>query len=869
MHTEIRGLATKLGAAAVITSLGASSLTAQSTGSIRGAATRRDDGAALTGVTVTVPSVGLAASTGSDGRYVLTRVPAGPQTIEFRFMGFAPYRTTVDVVPGQTTVVNASLEARPVRLADVIVSTPSRAPERIVEAPAAVAVVPPPLITAVAPTGQAPLVLAGVPGVDVVQSGVTDFNVNARGFNSSLTRRVLVVVDGRDPAIAFLGAQEWGTLGASLDDFARIEMVRGPGSAMYGANAFSGVLNLTSATAREAIGSRITVVGGELSTRRIDARRGGLFDGERFGYKVAAGYSTSDTWTRSRTRRDSTDIVREYAEATDASIAKARESRPLNGQETDSLTLAAIGDRDPIRSGYASARFDYYAPAGALGTIEGGLSESQNETLVTGIGRVQVSRVQRPWARAAWGSERLNLLAWYTGRQTPDPEWSLGSGLALREHSSVFHGEAQYNDDLANDRGRWVIGASARSTQMSTSNTLVAPANDGRTDHLYSAYGQLELRLAAKLKFVTATRWDEGTLFAAQFSPKAALFYAPDDNSSLRVSVNRAFQLPNYAEFFLYTNAGAPTASPRALENALEGFLATGQSIGTPGLPNSLPWNFDAQTRVLAIGNRSLSAEKITGYEVGYKTATLRRGYLTLDLFWNDTRDFVTDLLPNVNPNYPQYRYDAGGTNVPGYLDAIVARANSLPAGSISDAQRQQIIAGAQALRRNYDALVAATQPLLTVVDGHPALVVSYANAGRVVERGGELGLSTQVTDALRADATYSYFDFVVRRASIGTDALLPNTPKHKGSAGVMYASKRGIELGGSLRFASGYPWAAGVYSGFVPASQTLNMNAAYQATQQLKVFALATNALDQKRFQIYGGSIVARRVLAGATATF
>ena len=114
---------------------------------------------------------------------------------------------------------------------------------------------PPEVLQSVSITGQAPVALQSVPGVDVVQSGVNDFNVNARGFNSSLNRRVLVLQDGRDLAIAFLGSQEWNGLTQPLEDLGKVEMVRGPGSALYGANAFSGVVNITTPTAREVIGT--------------------------------------------------------------------------------------------------------------------------------------------------------------------------------------------------------------------------------------------------------------------------------------------------------------------------------------------------------------------------------------------------------------------------------------------------------------------------------------------------------------------------------------------------------------------------------------------------------------------------------------
>src|SRR5687768_3172766 len=296
---------------------------AQTSGAVSGSVVRSNTTSPLAGALVEVIGTGITTSAGQDGRYNLVRVPAGPQTIEFRSIGFAPYRTSVVVGAGQTLTVNATLEANAIRLSDMIVSSASRAPERITEAPAAITVVPPDLIRAMAPTGQAPMALATVPGVDVVQNGVNDFNVNTRGFNSSLSRRVLVLQDGRDIAIAFLGAQEWSALGSPLDDHSRIEMVRGPGSALYGANAFSGVIAMTSATAREAVGSRLTMTGGELATMRVDGRHAGVFGGDRMGYKFNFGYGTSDTWTRSRTRRDSTDIVLEYDPATDSVVRKS------------------------------------------------------------------------------------------------------------------------------------------------------------------------------------------------------------------------------------------------------------------------------------------------------------------------------------------------------------------------------------------------------------------------------------------------------------------------------------------------------------------------------------------------------------------
>jgi outer membrane receptor protein involved in Fe transport len=191
---------------------------AQETGTVSGTVTRAADGGALSSVSVAIPAIGLSTITGTDWRYTLRRVPAGPQTVVFRWLGYRPTELQVVVEPNQTVTADAALEAVVVSLGEIVVEGASRGPERIVETPAAISVVPQEVLQNVAITGQAPMALQSVPGVDIVQSGVNDFNVNARGFNSSLNRRVLTLQDGRDLSIAFLGSQEWNGMTQPLDD---------------------------------------------------------------------------------------------------------------------------------------------------------------------------------------------------------------------------------------------------------------------------------------------------------------------------------------------------------------------------------------------------------------------------------------------------------------------------------------------------------------------------------------------------------------------------------------------------------------------------------------------------------------------------
>lgn len=865
-------------AAALLLGTAATALAQSTSGSITGKVTRADEQTPLVGVAVSLTGTGLASSTGTDGRYTIRGIAPGQQTVVIRLVGFKPVTSVVTVTAGGTVTVNAALDAAPIKLSEVVVQGASRAPEKVVEAPAAISTVDPQILVSTSATGQLPAALGAVPGVDIVQNGVNDFNVNTRGFNSSLNRRVLVLQDGRDLSIAFLGSQEWYSMTQPIEDIGRLEMVRGPGSALYGANAFSGVIAITTPTARETLGGKLTASGGGLGTFRTDGRYGAMI-GNRSAFRVAGGWSRSDTWAESRTRFDGADITGEYATSgfavpTTANgrtvIGFSPERRALNGQTIDATTGAALGDRAELRNYYASGRFDTYLANGGLITVDGGTSVNENETLLTGIGRVQVTKALRPWARTAYASDRVNFSLYYNGRKSIDPQYSLRSGAELQERSSIFQLEGQYNRNFLGNRGRVVVGSSYRRTLVDTRGTLVNLVNDDRSDWTASAYAQGEFRFNRYLKAVAATRLDDGNLFIAQLSPKGALVFSPSEQHAFRATYNRAFQTPNYSEFFLQAAAAPPTASPLTLESTLEGYftqIRSSPAFAGVNIPATLPWNFAAQTQALALGNPTLGVETVDGFELGYKGELTRKLYVTADVYSNNLKNFVTDLLPGVNGAFPSFALTDGGINVPATLAAIDARFAQLgvPTSDPRRAAIPQLLAG-------YNALIAGTtvlgaNGLATLPDGQRAIVLSYTNAGRVVERGLEFGIGYQFTPALKLDASYTFFDFDVRSQAAG-DQLLPNTPKHKGNVQLSYADAR-FDATGSLRLNEGFRWAAGVFQGDVPSNALVNVTFGVRPTSWVRVFGAATNLLNQERYQAFGGAVIGRRILGGVSTVF
>src|SRR3954467_12611501 len=195
----------------------------------------------------------------------------------------------------------------PVYKEQVVVSA-SKNEEALVNAPAAVSIINSQTIINTASSSYAD-VFRSVPGVNVTQTSARDINITSRGATSTLSTSQLALIDGRSIYLDFFGFIAWDFLPVNPVEIKQIEVIRGPASAIWGANALTGVVNVITKTPREIQGSSFTVgFGGfnrESSQSREDA--GSLFYvsgshaqavNERWSYKVSAGVFTQDPLLR-------------------------------------------------------------------------------------------------------------------------------------------------------------------------------------------------------------------------------------------------------------------------------------------------------------------------------------------------------------------------------------------------------------------------------------------------------------------------------------------------------------------------------------------------------------------------------------------
>ncbi|MFO1488483.1 MAG: TonB-dependent receptor [Verrucomicrobiota bacterium] len=132
-----------------------------------------------------------------------------------------------------------------------------------------------------------------VPGMQVAQVNSSQWAISARGFNSIYANGLLVLVDGRAVYTPIFAGVYWDLQQTMLENIDRIEVIRGPGATMWGANAVNGVINVVTASARDTQGTELSAGGGDVHQTMAGARYGGKLDNQTF-YRIYGGYQKNE-----------------------------------------------------------------------------------------------------------------------------------------------------------------------------------------------------------------------------------------------------------------------------------------------------------------------------------------------------------------------------------------------------------------------------------------------------------------------------------------------------------------------------------------------------------------------------------------------
>ncbi|MFN8358895.1 MAG: TonB-dependent receptor [Candidatus Kapaibacterium sp.] len=812
-------------------------------GTVTGAITDKETKSPLKSVRVQVKGTSRGALSKSDGTYTITDVPAGEHTIVFSLIG---KRTVVKdhIVVWDSKVtsdVSVTMEMPETKFDEVVVYGASKRKEKVTETPSAVTVITPVEIQRAARGNQLGRALEGMTGVDVVQNGTTDFNVNTRGFNNSTNRRLLILVDGRDVALQQIGATEWNSFQLPLDEFSRIEMVRGPAAALYGANAFNGVLNMTSYSPREVLGSKVSFLAGDYKTMRFDARHAGAWDA--LSYKITAGHSQSLNISQSRTILDTASL--EYP----GLFPKNIEQQPLRDEDRNTFST------------YGTLRMDYDLNSDDRVLAEVGYSQFGDEVMLAGAGRIHVPKSEKPYARVAYNSTRFNIQTSYNARNTLDTMRILAApkGTIILDESYDINVDAQYNTSII-ENINLVVGAQYQHQSTASHNTVFP--NEPILADFEGVYGQAEWTASPMLKLIGSARVDHGNIYPTQFSPRGALVFTPMDNHQFRLTAGRSFQRPNYSELFRKYGF-APALGARGpinfrpiaagINDTLSKLTGAAQNVDLGLFSTTAPQGDlrGIQPAAYGLGNSSLDVESNVGYEFGYKGVINKSCFVTVDAYYNVLTNFISGFLPGVNPNYPSWTSKAV---LPSNLQQYAGLVDSMV----------------------YNQLSTTDKARLTTYNGAPTFLVSNTNIGKVTQFGVDIGVNYYLSNELLLAGNYSYYSFDLVDATTpnpflaqGENLLLPNTSPHRVNLTATYSVAGEYDVSATLRYVDGFAWLAGDFKGYVPAYALVNINGGVNVTDELRLGVNIFNLLNRSHYEILGGTLMPRMFTANASFTF
>ncbi len=477
---------------------------------------------------------------------------------------------------------------------DVIVVTASRMEQRLQEVPVAMTVIGADQLETM-PADDYGDVLRNVPGLNVTQISARDVQVNTRKASGSLSTDQLVLLDGRTVYLDFFGFVMWDLLPLNFNEIAQVEVVRGPGSAVWGANALGGVINLITKSPWEAAGTSVSLGAGELSTLYGTLTQAA--GGEKTGYKVSASYYEQEPYDRP------TGIIA-GTEITNPPTGLPYPSFENGGTEQPKIDLRVDHNQSDEVSWSFSAGY-----AGTDGIVH------------SGIGPFDVdSSSNMSYAKVKWAKKALNVNVF---ANLLDGEARNLLAVGADDQPIVLGFESQtYNIDFANtnivgDKNIISYGATAKTTDFDLS---IAPEGQKRDE--YGVFFQDEILFTDKLRWLVGARYDDIDTVGSVVSPRTSLMFAPSPDHNFRISYNEAFRAASVVENFLAITIIQPVLLPAI----------------PPLLPVPIPFSFP----ILSSGNPDLVEESLEAYEVGYVGNFAEgRGTVTVAVYRNELTDGV------------------------------------------------------------------------------------------------------------------------------------------------------------------------------------------------------------------------------------
>jgi len=538
------------------------------TAALKGKVTDAQSGEALPQANVQVIAAGVqtGAVSNLNGEFEVRNLAAGTYTVIASFVGYDKKTLAgVALKAGEIKTLNIALSGEGVTFNPIVVSG-SRRQEKALEAPVSISVLEASQIRGRAvstPTDY----LRGLPAVDIATNGIAQSNVTVRGFNNIFSGALLSLTDNRYAAVPSLRLNAYNFIPLTGEDIARIEVVLGPGAALYGPNSANGVMHIITKSPFESAGTTVSGGGGgrdffnfgrndtyeakdlnhpngRLGGRNIymGAFRHASVLSEKVAFKISGQYYRGRDW-------------QDYFSfsALPARIPRFRTTA------TGLDTVVAPAPNNPnfdVEKIAGEARLDIRPNANASLIFNAGYNQGDQIEL-TGLGPAQADDWSYRYLQARFNYKNLFLQSFVNASNAGDT-YILNTGQLIEDRSKVIVGQVQHSATLG-QRQRFTYGFDGILTRPDTKGSINGRNEDIDNINEYGIYLQSESKLSSKFDLIGAARLDyhnrinNSTLSIDHtvFSPRAALVFKPVTNHTLRATYNRAFGTPSTNSLFL------------------------------------------------------------------------------------------------------------------------------------------------------------------------------------------------------------------------------------------------------------------------------------------------------------------------------
>ena len=550
------------------------------------------------------PEVVRGTATEPNGTFRMTGLMPGEYVLEARFVGYQSQQRPILLEAGESRDITVELPFEASSLQTVVVSA-SRRQEKILDAPASISVLEPEQLQREVVTSSVEA-LRSVPGVDMAQTGIDRREVVLRGFNEAFSSATHVLTDYREAAVPSLGVNIHSIMPNMPLDIERVEVVRGPGSALYGPGVSNGVIHYFTKDPFRHPGTSISVSGGSRTYFSGQFRQAGVV-GENWGYKVTGQFARADEWELDpNAPQDAREIGRYRIYQSRSAVPDGR-TVTSGDFDDDGETEFQLRREDLYRKFNVNGLLQYRAGDETTISLNGGFS-SLKGAVQSGIGTTQADGFGYSYGQLRLESGGLFAQVYLNANDAGDETYVYGSGDNIIDEGLQWNAQVQYDFALPAVGTQFIVGGDA---------DLITPRTDGRItgrnegdDEIneYGGYAQTSTDLTADLALTLAARGDYNNVEEElSISPRAALVYKASPNHTVRGSFNQSVSSPGTNSNFLDIEAfRQPLGNGRSLVfrglGAADGFTFdqfrnSGQvtfSLPVPGFFGSDRFSIDA-----------------------------------------------------------------------------------------------------------------------------------------------------------------------------------------------------------------------------------------------------------------------------------